>query len=83
VLEKVSPYHREHAERSYAPRQLDQWAAGLGGTVVARRFIGFVPMFCPDRYAEVAKRIEPALERRPGLRNLICAQYVFTIAQGS
>jgi len=81
VLEKVSPYHREHAERSYAPRQLDRWVVGLGGTVVARRYVGFVPMFCPDRYAQVAKRIEPALEQRQGLRQVTCAQYVFAIAR--
>ncbi len=77
VLERVSKYHREHGEQSFSARRLDGWVESVGGTVVARRFVGFVPMFCPDRYARVAKRIEPALEHRWGVRELTCAQYVF------
>jgi len=77
VLERVSAYHREHGERSYPPRRLDRWAESVGGRVVARRYVGFVPMFSPDVYARMAKRIEPALEGRPILRQAMCAQYVF------
>lgn len=79
VLERVSPYHREHGERSYPPRRLDRWAAELGARVVTRSYVGFVPMFSPDRYAKAAKRLEPALESRRGLRETMCAQYVFTV----
>ncbi len=81
VLEKVSRYHREHGERSYAPRRLDGWVEGIGGRVVARRYIGFVPMFCSDRYARAAKRAEPVLERSWGVRQATCAQYVFAAAR--
>jgi ubiquinone/menaquinone biosynthesis C-methylase UbiE len=77
VLERVSPYHREHEERSYAPRRLDRWVGELGGRVIAHRFVGFVPMFSPDAYARLAKRIEPVLESIPLLRALACAQYAF------
>lgn len=42
-----------------------------------RRWVGFVPMFAPDAYARVAKRIEPLLEALPGVRSVICAQYIF------
>jgi SAM-dependent methyltransferase len=78
LVERVSPYHREHKERSYAPRRLDRWVAELGGEVTRRSFVGFVPMFSPDRYARVAKRLEPALERLPLVRQLTCAQYIFS-----
>lgn len=37
LLERVSRYHREHGEKSYAPRRLDRWVESVGGTVVARR----------------------------------------------
>ncbi len=83
VLERVSPYHREHKEKSYQPRQLDRWVQGIGATVVARRYVGFVPMFSPDPYARAAKRIEPALERQPGLRQVTCAQYAFAATRAS
>jgi len=78
VLERVSRYHRQHEERSYAPRRLDRWVESVGGTVVARRYVGFVPMFSPAWYARAAKVIEPALERRRAVRQATCAQYVFT-----
>jgi len=81
VLERVSRYHREHAEQSFAPRRLDRWVTSVGGTLVSRRFVGFVPMFAPDRYARAAKRIEPALERTPGARQAMCAQYVFAASR--
>jgi SAM-dependent methyltransferase len=81
LLERVSPYHREHGERSYAPRRLDGWVAALGGEVTQRSFIGFVPMFSPDRYARAAKRLEPTIERLPLVRQAACAQYVFSAAR--
>jgi len=81
LLERVSRYHREHGEKSYPPRQLDRWVEQLGGTVTARRYVGFVPFFSPDRYARVAKRMEPALERSRGLRQAMCAQYVFAASR--
>lgn len=81
VLERVSRYHREHGEQSFAPWRLDRWVKQVGGKVVARRFVGFVPMFTPDRYARAAKRVEPALEGRRGVREALCAQYVFAAAR--
>jgi ubiquinone/menaquinone biosynthesis C-methylase UbiE len=77
LLERVSPYHREHGERSYMPRTLDRWVRELGARVAERTFAGLVPMFSPDRLARGMKRLEPALEAVPGLRDAGCAVYVF------
>jgi ubiquinone/menaquinone biosynthesis C-methylase UbiE len=77
LLERVSRYHREHGEKSYSPRSLDRWVTERGGTVVERRFLNFVPMFCPDWYARLSKRVEPLIEGVPGLRQLGAAQYAF------
>lgn len=76
VLEKVSPYHIAHDEKSYPPRRLDSWFQHAGGQVVASSYIGLVPMFCPDWMAKLCKRLEPFLERIPVIRQLACAQYV-------
>lgn len=81
LLERVSRYHRDHGERSYPARCLDRWAHEMGARVISREFVGFVPMFSPEWYARPAKRIEPALERLPGVRQATCAQYVFTVAR--
>jgi SAM-dependent methyltransferase len=77
LLERFSSYHREHGEQSFAPRRLDRWTREVGGEVVARRWIGQVPFFAPDRFARIAKRIEPLTESMPLVRAAMCAQYVF------
>jgi SAM-dependent methyltransferase len=78
LLEKASRYHREHGEKSYPPRRLDHWVESLGGRIIKRQWVGLVPMFSPDWIAKPAKRIEPLLERLPGLRAFGCSQYVFS-----
>ena len=78
VLERCSRYHVEHGEKSYAPRTLDRWVSGLGGRVDTRLWAGFVPMFCPDWAARITRRVQPVLERAPGLRAVGCAVYVFS-----
>jgi ubiquinone/menaquinone biosynthesis C-methylase UbiE len=76
VLEKISPYHVQHEERSYAPRTLDRWLQELGATIIEREWIGLVPMFCPDWFARSMKILEPLIETLPAVSRLCCAQYV-------
>jgi ubiquinone/menaquinone biosynthesis C-methylase UbiE len=76
VIEKVSPYHREHGERSYRSATLRRWIQEAGGTVVRERFSGFVPMFCPDWIARGMKRLEPIVEATPAVRAVCCSLYV-------
>jgi len=76
VIEKVSPYHVAHEEKSYSPRLLDRWFEQAGGEVLEREYIGLVPMFSPDPLARLCKVIEPVVEKTPLLRALGCAQYV-------
>jgi ubiquinone/menaquinone biosynthesis C-methylase UbiE len=81
LLERVSRYHREHDERSYMPRTLDRWARELGAEVATHTYAGFVPMFSPEPVARATKRLEPVVERVPGLRQAACAVYVFVAAR--
>lgn len=76
VIEKTSPYHVAHEEKSYAPRTLDRWFEACGGRVVERDYIGLVPMFCPDVFARTCKRLEALVESAPGLRRIACGQYM-------
>jgi len=76
ILERLSRYHIEHNEKSYAPHTLDRWISALGGTVLIRRYAGLVPFFCPDSLARSLKLIEPIVERLPLIRAIGCAQYV-------
>lgn len=79
ILEKVSPYHVEHEEKSYAPTRLNRWFERCGGKVIASRYINLVPMFCPDLLARFLKKLEPVVEALPGLRNVCCGQYLLKI----
>jgi len=76
IIEKVSPYHREHAEKSYHSFQIVRWIKQAGGEIQWRRFAGFVPMFSPDWLARTMKALEPLVEDMPGLRALGCAVFV-------
>lgn len=75
VIERVSPYHRRHKEKSYAPRAVDAWVAAAGGRVVARKYSNLVPVFAPDVVARVCKAVEPVVEATPVLRTFCCAIY--------
>ena len=76
VIERVSPYHREHGEKSYPARRLRRWIAAGGGEVVSQEFAGLVPIFCPDVIARACKLAEPIVERAPVANALGCAYWV-------
>jgi ubiquinone/menaquinone biosynthesis C-methylase UbiE len=75
-IEKVSPYHREHGEKSYNSVQFNQWIKKNGAKRTCVKFAGFVPMFCPDWVARLTKWIEPFIEAVPLLRDLACSVVV-------
>lgn len=77
LLERFSPYHVQHEEKSYTSIKIDKWVTELGGKVSKRQWVGLVPMFCPDWFARSLKMIEPIVEKLPLLNNLGCAVYVF------
>jgi ubiquinone/menaquinone biosynthesis C-methylase UbiE len=76
VLEKASPYHREHNERSYSRRKLRGWVETAGGRVAEEKFAVFVPIFSPGWLARPMAALEPAVEAIPGLRAVSCSVYV-------
>ena len=82
VIEKLSPYHRAHGEKSYAPRRLRGWFEELGAKVLSSGYAGLVPFFCPDIVARFLKAIEPAFERTPVLNSLSCAVQVVVARRG-
>jgi len=77
LIERLSPYHRAHGERSFLPMTLRRWVRAAGGQVAAACFINLVPMFSPDWLARYCKRAEPIVEAHPGIRAIACGQYVF------
>ena len=83
VLERFSRYHRAHDEKSFTAATLNNWVQGAGGCVKTAKFAGFVPFFCPDWMARLAKLLEPAVEATPVMRRLGCAVYIFAAERSS
>jgi SAM-dependent methyltransferase len=75
LIEKVSPYHRAHGERSFPPARLRRWLGAAGLQVAADGYCCLVPYFCPEPAARLLKLLEPAVEAMPGLRQLSCGAY--------
>ena len=78
IIEKLSPYHRAHHERSYSFSQMREWVQQAGGTITQVQFAGFVPMFCPDWLARLTKRVEFIVERVSPLAYWGSAVYALT-----
>jgi len=78
-IERLSPYHRAHAERSFTSHRYCRWVAAAGGKVTAIRYFGLVPFFCPDWMVSIGIVLEPIVERIPGLRTLACGQMLIDV----
>ncbi len=75
IIEKLSPYHREHNEQSFSSTRINHWVKSQGGRVVWKKWAGFVPFFCPTGLAKLMKALEPAVEWTPIVRQISCAVY--------
>lgn len=73
IIEKVSPYHREHEEKSYWPPLLNSWFRQQGYEIITEEYYGIVPYFCPEPIARFLKLLEPFFENIPLLNKLYCA----------
>jgi hypothetical protein len=78
LIEKMSPYHREHEERSFSSRTLARWCREAGCPATSISFIGFVPFFFPTLPAKIIHFFQPFLERVPLLCRFFGAQVVIT-----
>ena len=81
ILEKISPYHIKHKEKSYAPSTLKRWVDQSGGKIIKESFMGLVPFFCWSPLARLLKKIEPVIERIPFLARCICGCYIFLVVR--
>lgn len=72
IIEKVSPYHRRHEEKSYWPPTLNSWFEKNGFKVRKQYFCGAVPFFFYEPLARILKTIEPLIEDIPYLNRIYC-----------
>ncbi|MDR0653412.1 MAG: class I SAM-dependent methyltransferase, partial [Synergistaceae bacterium] len=80
ILERFSPYHVEHGEKSFLPGTIIRWLKNASCTITYNTYVNLVPMFCPDWMAKICKTCEPLAEMLPIVRNICCGQFI-VIAQ--
>lgn len=76
IIERVSPYHQVHQERSFAPHRINQWIRKHNGKVTRQNWVGLVPFFCPNWVAHTLKLLEEIIENIPFLGSAATAVYV-------
>jgi SAM-dependent methyltransferase len=79
VLERFSPYHIAHKEKSFLPATIRRLFRNCGGAVKEATYVGLVPFFCPDAFAKILKSVEPLVESVPLVRQLACGQYMILL----
>lgn len=75
-IERISPYHRQHREVSFSPREHVRWLMDAGARIRSRSYMLIVPFFSPDWLAKSLAALEPFIERTPLLRTLACSFHV-------
>jgi hypothetical protein len=72
LIEKFSPYHQQHDEKSYPPSSLNRWFRAQGLSVVEQDYFLLVPYFCPTPLAKLLSLAEPTFEALPIVRQICC-----------
>lgn len=72
IIEKISPYHMKHEEKSYSPFTINRWFAKNGYVSKRQYYFGIVPYFCPDIAAKILQAVEPIIEKIPIFNKILC-----------
>jgi hypothetical protein len=76
LIEKLSPYHRRHEERSFSSRTLKKWCKEAGYEVERLNYVGFVPFFFPALPAKIIYFFQPFMEKIYPLKKYFGAQII-------
>lgn len=76
LIEKLSPYHQEHQEKSYPPSKIRSWFRDNHYHLKYDKYIALVPFFCPQIVAKILKVIEKYVENIPLINRFYCGQYL-------
>jgi ubiquinone/menaquinone biosynthesis C-methylase UbiE len=77
LIEKLSPYHRRHGEKSYWPRSLEKWFEDCGYRKESKKYFSIVPYFCPGFLTKILKTVEPFFESLPLVNRLYCGGILY------
>lgn len=75
ILEKVSPYHRAHNEKSFYPHLIRQWLEKSGGRIRNDSFSSLCPLLCPEWLSVLLDWLSPRWEKLPLIPRFTCGLY--------
>lgn len=76
IIERTSPYHISHQEKSYAPQFINRMFEGYGYRIRFHKFFGIVPYFCKPYIARALKIVGPVVEKIPFFKRFLCGTYI-------
>jgi hypothetical protein len=76
LIEKLSPYHCQHEERSFSSRTLKKWCKEAGYEVKHLDFVGFIPFFFPTALTRIIYFFQPFMEKIYPLKKYFGAQII-------
>lgn len=76
LIERYSPYHRIHGERSYWPPTINAWFSDAGYQVKKQRFVCITPCFFNTHLTKALKTVEPFFESLPFVHRFYCGANV-------
>lgn len=82
VIEKLSPYHRAHSERSFTWMRIESWLVNVGFVPQGRKVDLLVPFFFPTSLIGVMKFMEPFVKKIPYFKWLLLGTQVITAKRG-
>jgi SAM-dependent methyltransferase len=77
IIEKVSPYHRAHSEKSFTKRKITGWLQSSGFEVVKFDLGILVPYFFPTRLIPLMIWLEPKVKKIPIIKKFLLGSQVF------
>lgn len=76
IIEKISPYHRAHSEKSFTKRKITSWLKSAGFELVNYDLGILVPYFFPTKIIPLMLWLEPIVKRIPVVKKFLLGSQI-------
>ena len=83
IIEKLSPYHRAHSEKSFTKTKIQTWLLTSGLSIEKFERGVLVPYFFPTALVDLMSSLEPIVARIPFLRRVLMGTQVILASKNS
>jgi 2-polyprenyl-3-methyl-5-hydroxy-6-metoxy-1,4-benzoquinol methylase len=76
IIEKLSPYHRAHSEKSFTKRRIASWLESADFELISYDLGILVPYFFPSKLIPLMVWLEPIIKRMPIIKKFLLGTQV-------